>query len=71
MTAAELLAECHARRIALQAHGGQLDIDAPAGELTPSCCRNCGPTRPNWWRCCSPRTRLCKPSMKLQPSVRQ
>jgi len=34
MTAAELLAECQARRIALQAHGGQLDIDAPAGELT-------------------------------------
>jgi hypothetical protein len=35
MTAAELLADCHARRIDLQAHGGQLDIDAPAGELTP------------------------------------
>lgn len=35
MTAAELLAECQARRIILQAHGGQLDIDAPAGILTP------------------------------------
>ncbi|NLF70051.1 MAG: hypothetical protein GX575_13485 [Candidatus Anammoximicrobium sp.] len=34
MTAAELLAECHARRIDLQAHGGQLDIDGPAGEVT-------------------------------------
>ncbi len=35
MTAAELLTECQARHIDLQAHGGQLDIDAPAGELTP------------------------------------
>lgn len=34
-TALELLAECHARQINLQALGGQLDIDAPAGELTP------------------------------------
>ena len=34
MTAAELLTECNARHIALQAQGGQLDIDAPAGELT-------------------------------------
>lgn len=33
-TAAELLAECHARHIDLQANGGQLDIDAPAGVLT-------------------------------------
>ncbi len=35
MTVAELLADCHARHIDLQAHGGQLDVDAPAGELTP------------------------------------
>lgn len=35
MTAAELLAECHARRIDLQPHGGRLDIDAPEAELTP------------------------------------
>lgn len=34
MTAAELLAECQARDIDLQAHNGQLDIDAPAGALT-------------------------------------
>ena len=34
MTAVELLAECQARQIDLQAHGGQLDIDAPAGALT-------------------------------------
>ncbi len=35
MTAVELLAECQARQIDLLAHGGQLDIDAPAGALTP------------------------------------
>jgi hypothetical protein len=34
MTAAELLAECHARNIILQALSDRLDIDAPAGELT-------------------------------------
>jgi hypothetical protein len=34
MSAAELLAECQARYIDLQAHGEQLDIDAPAGALT-------------------------------------
>jgi ribosomal protein L37AE/L43A len=35
MTAAEVLAECHARNIMLQAHGGRLDIDAPGDALTP------------------------------------
>jgi len=34
MTAPELLAECQARNIDLQAHGGQLDIDAPRDALT-------------------------------------
>lgn len=34
MSAAELLAECQARDIDLHAHGGQLDIDAPAGAMT-------------------------------------
>lgn len=34
-TAAELLAKCQARDIALQANAGHLDIDAPAGELLP------------------------------------
>lgn len=33
-TAAEILTECHALGIVLQARGGCLDIDAPAGELT-------------------------------------
>lgn len=34
MSAAELMAECRAQDIDLQAHEGQLDIDAPAGALT-------------------------------------
>ncbi len=34
MVTAELLAECQARNIILQAHGGRLDVDAPAGALT-------------------------------------
>ena len=34
MSVAELLAECQARDINLQARGGQLDIDAPASALT-------------------------------------
>jgi hypothetical protein len=36
MTAAELLAECHAKKIILQAHDGHLDIDAPGDALTPA-----------------------------------
>ncbi len=32
--AVKLLGECQARNIILQVHGGQLDIDAPVGELT-------------------------------------
>ena len=34
MSATDLLAECQARDIDLRAHGGQLDIDAPAGVVS-------------------------------------
>lgn len=34
MSLAELLEECQAQDIYLRTHGGQLDIDAPAGVLT-------------------------------------
>ena len=34
-TAAELLAECQARNVVIQTHGGRLEIDAPESELTP------------------------------------
>jgi pyochelin synthetase len=34
MNAAELLAECHAGGITLQAHDGQLDVHGPEGQLT-------------------------------------